>query len=126
MNRYCDAKKGHQAMLLQQLCYRCSKHFYISEGFLCLFQHSDESDEEENDSSDDDEDDDSQDEEKGITLSTEQMNELSVGSDDEANKQEFTRTVQSSNRRKQRPPGVKVADKPDEYDYDSSDEEVCP
>lgn len=52
------------------------------------------------------------------------MNELSVGSDDEVNKQEFTRTVQSSNRRKQRPPGVKVADKPDEYDYDSSDEEV--
>ncbi|XP_022342098.2 ribosome biogenesis protein bop1-A-like [Crassostrea virginica] len=86
-------------------------------------QHSDESDEEENDSSDDDEDDGSQDEEKGITLSTEQMNELSVGSDDEVNKQEFTRTVQSSNRRKQRPPGVKVADKPDEYDYDSSDEE---
>jgi hypothetical protein len=54
------------------------------------------------------------------------MQELSTASndDDDDNEQRFTSNVKSSNRQRRKQLPVKMADKPDEYDYDSSDEEV--
>lgn len=91
-----------------------------------LLQSSDQSD---NDSSDNDDDDDvTLDDKSGLELSTEQRKELSTASDDELNEindQRYTGNVKSQNRKQRKQITVKTADRPDEYDYDSSDEEVC-
>ncbi|XP_061197281.1 ribosome biogenesis protein bop1-A-like [Saccostrea echinata] len=90
-------------------------------------QGSDQSDVEGVDDDEDDSDDDNgnsdDDFEKGIELSSEQMKELSTASDDESGDQKYTGNVKSSNRRQLKQQPVKMADRPDEYDYDSSDEE---
>lgn len=94
-----------------------------------LLQSSNQSD---NDSSDNDDDDDDEDvtldDKSGLELSTEQRKELSTASDDELNEindQRYTGNVKSQNRKQRKQITVKTADRPDEYDYDSSDEEVC-
>lgn len=92
-----------------------------------LLQSSNQSD---NDSSDNDDDDDdvTLDDKSGLELSTEQRKELSTASDDELNEindQRYTGNVKSQNRKQRKQITVKTADRPDEYDYDSSDEEVC-
>lgn len=60
-------------------------------------------------------------------LNLEQMQELSTasGDDDDGGGQRLTGNIKSSNSRRRKQQPVKMADKPDEYDYDSSDEEVC-
>lgn len=68
------------------------------------------------------------DDKSGLELSTEQRKELSTASDDELNEindQRYTGNVKSQNRKQRKQITVKTADRPDEYDYDSSDEEVC-
>lgn len=63
-----------------------------------------------------------------IEKKLEQRKELSTASDDELNEindQRYTGTVKSQNRKQRKQVTVKTADRPDEYDYDSSDEEVC-
>lgn len=91
-----------------------------------LLQSSNQSD---NDSSDNDDDEDiTLDDKSGLELSTEQRKELSTASDDELNEindQRYTGNVKSQNRKQRKQITVKTADRPDEYDYDSSDEEVC-
>lgn len=92
-----------------------------------LLQSSNQSD---NDSSDNDDDDEdvTLDDKSGLELSTEQRKELSTASDDELNEindQRYTGNVKSQNRKQRKQMTVKTADRPDEYDYDSSDEEVC-
>lgn len=80
-----------------------------------------------NDSSDNDDDEDiTLDDKSGLELSTEQRKELSTASDDELNEindQRYTGNVKSQNRKQRKQITVKTADRPDEYDYDSSDEE---
>ncbi|XP_056008764.1 ribosome biogenesis protein bop1-A-like [Ostrea edulis] len=58
-------------------------------------------------------------------LNLEQMQELSTasGDDDDDGGQRLTGNIKSSNSRRRKQQPVKMADKPDEYDYDSSDEE---
>lgn len=95
-----------------------------------LLQSSDQSDNDSSDNDDDDDDDEdvTLDDKSGLELSTEQRKELSTASDDELNEindQRYTGNVKSQNRKQRKQITVKTADRPDEYDYDSSDEEVC-
>lgn len=93
-------------------------------------QSSNQSDNDSSDNDDDDDDDEdvTLDDKSGLELSTEQRKELSTASDDELNEindQRYTGNVKSQNRKQRKQITVKTADRPDEYDYDSSDEEVC-
>lgn len=93
-----------------------------------LLQSSNQSDNDSSDNDDDDDEDVTLDDKSGLELSTEQRKELSTASDDELNEindQRYTGNVKSQNRKQRKQITVKTADRPDEYDYDSSDEEVC-
>lgn len=107
-------------------------HFHIwnNKGWYDAWwlQSSNQSDNDSSDNDDDDDEDVTLDDKSGLELSTEQRKELSTASDDELNEindQRYTGNVKSQNRKQRKQITVKTADRPDEYDYDSSDEEVC-